>query len=85
MDTELVLFALHRREDKSGVSGTGTVAYGIKFPDPNGRVALGWVPCEGRTSVAVYDSMDVVEEVHGHGGASTIVEMTKIDCGGPDT
>lgn len=83
MDTELVLFALHRREDKSGVSGTGTVAYGIKFPEPNGKVVLGWVPHDDRTSVAVYDDMDTLETIHGHGGSTTILPIEKHDVGGP--
>jgi hypothetical protein len=83
MEQSLVLFSLYREQDQSGVSGTGTVAYGIKFPEPNGRVVLGWVPAHDRTSVAVYDSMDVVKNVHGHGGSTKLIQLDKIDCGGP--
>lgn len=83
MERSLVLFSLYREEDESGISGTGTVAYGIKFPEPNGSVVLGWVPAHDRTSVAVYDSMEAVKNIHGHGGSTTIVQMNSIDCGGP--
>lgn len=82
-DDDLVLFQLYRKEDESGVSGTGTVAFGIKFPEPNGKVALGWVPHRDRTSVAVYDDLETVEEVHGHGGRTQIIPMDTIDVGGP--
>lgn len=78
----LTLFQLYRREDASGVSGTGTVAYGIEFPYPNQCAVLGWVT--DTNSVAVYDSIDDVEEIHGHSGKTTIVEMDKIDVGGPE-
>jgi hypothetical protein len=76
---QLVLFQLYRREDESGVSGEGTVAFGVKFPEPNGRVVLGWVT--DFNSVAVYDSMDDMKDIHGHGGKTSIVQMDAIDCG----
>lgn len=82
-DDKLVLFQLYRDEDRSGVSGTGTVAFGIKFPEPNGMVALGWVAKRNRTSVAVYESMDEMENIHGHGGATKIIQMDAIDTGSP--
>jgi hypothetical protein len=80
---ELVLFKLQRNEDESGVSGTGTVAYGLRFPEPNGCVALGWVAGHGLTSVAVYDDLDKMMKIHGHGGSTTLSAIDVIDCGGP--
>lgn len=63
------LFELHREVDATGVSGTGTVAEGVEFED--GRVVMRW-----RTSVtscALYDSINDVEVIHGHGGATKVV------------
>jgi hypothetical protein len=62
-------FTLERTEDVSGVSGVGTVAEGIEFSD--GRVALRWIVGEHRSTV-VWDSVESVEKIHGHGGATTI-------------
>jgi hypothetical protein len=61
-------FWLDRQTDVSGVSGTGEVAEGIQFTD--GSVALRWIsatPC-----TAVFDRLDQVAAVHGHGGATSI-------------
>lgn len=80
---DMVLFALQREEDESGVSGTGVVAYGIRFPEPNSRVALGWVSGSGHTSVAVYDSIEAVESIHGHGGSTHVVPLYREDVGKP--
>jgi len=78
---ELVLFQLYRQEDASGVSGTGTVAFGVKWPAPNERVTLAWVT--NYNSVAVYDSLEDVKNIHGHGGKTKLIQMQKIDCGSP--
>ena len=61
-------FLLVRTEDVSGISGTGTVAEGILFSD--GRAVLRWVT--RLRSVAVYDSMEDVEAIHGHDGRTTV-------------
>jgi len=76
-DSHITLFSLNRIEDESGVSGVGTVAFGIEFPQPNGRAVLGWVT--DVNSVAVYNSMDEIREIHGHGGKTELVQMNKID------
>jgi len=76
---ELVLFQLYRKEDESGVSGEGTVAFGLRFPEPNGGVVLGWM--SDQNSVAIYDSIADVEAIHGHGGATVVIEMDTIDIG----
>ncbi|WP_199520965.1 hypothetical protein [Jiangella anatolica] len=62
-------FGLHRRYDVTGVSGTGLVAYGTQYP--TGRVTLAWC-CSDIQSVAVYDDIDDVESIHGHGGLTEI-------------
>jgi len=62
-------FVLDRHEDMTGVSGTGTVAWGVVFPD--GSVAMRWNT--EWTSTAVYESMEHVENIHLHHGATTIV------------
>lgn len=62
-------FLLWRRHDASGVSGTGVVAEGVQFGD--GTCALRW-RTENR-STALYESLDVLEKIHGHGGASRLV------------
>ncbi|NIY68001.1 hypothetical protein [Streptomyces malaysiensis] len=67
-DTDLVRFRLVRAEDVIGISGTGRVAGGVIFPD--GTVARRWNT--GVASTAVYDSIDDVETIHGHNGASVI-------------
>lgn len=68
-------FQLHRKEDESGVSGTGIVAEGVEFE--NGKCAVSW--CSQYSSVAVYDSISVVSRIHGHGGKTEIVWLD-----GPD-
>lgn len=62
-------FELHRQTDVTGVSGVGIVAEGIQFRD--GRVALRWLTAT--SSSALYDSMEHVQAIHGHEGATTVV------------
>ncbi|WP_329147362.1 hypothetical protein OIU91_17080 [Streptomyces sp. NBC_01456] len=76
-DTVLVRFHLDRSEDLTGVSGTGTVAGGVIFPD--GTVAMRWFT--GTSSTAIYDSIDDVLEIHGHNGA-TVVTLIDADARG---
>jgi hypothetical protein len=61
-------FVLNRSEDISGSSGVGIVAEGIQFT--NGRVALTWR--SSLTSVAIYDSIDILVKIHDHGGRTKI-------------
>lgn len=63
------LFVLDRKVDSTGTSGTGIVAEGVRFS--NGKVALHWLSHFG--AVNVYDSMEVCERLHGHGGNTTVV------------
>lgn len=62
-------FLFRRDEDESGISGTGYVAEGVQFTD--GRCAVRWRT--DRASVAVYDSIEDVEFIHGHNGKTSIV------------
>lgn len=66
-------FVLNRLEDVSGISGTGTVAEGVRFSD--GRVALMWTT--RNRSLAFYDSLEDVVAIHGHGG-KTIVRFIDV-------
>lgn len=62
-------FFLYRKEDVSGVSGTGIVADGVEFPD--GSVTLKW---RGETSSTVsWRNMQDVEKVHGHDRRTEVI------------
>jgi len=74
------IFCLKREQDKSGVSGTGVIVYGVSFPDPNGYVVLGWVT-KPHQSIATYDSMEAVKGIHGHGGKTKIIPIDSWDMG----
>lgn len=63
------MFQLHRDIDESGVSGTGAVAEGVVFND--GTVAMRWRT--KHSSTCIYDSIDDVETIHGHGGKTRLV------------
>jgi hypothetical protein len=62
-------FLLLRKEDVSGVSGTGIVAEGVEFVD--GVCVLRWM--SDTASTAVHDNIGKLEAIHGHGGATKIV------------
>lgn len=60
-------FYLQRNEDWSGISGTGLVAVGFEFD----RLAmLHWLDPQGSTFW--YESVAMVERVHGHEGRTLI-------------
>jgi len=63
-------FTLLRVVDPSGISGTGVVAQGVVFDD--GTCALRWLTAH--RSTAVYDSVETLEKIHGHGGKTQILE-----------
>lgn len=62
------IFELVRHADVTGVSGTGVVADGAVFPD--GATVVHWRG--DRPSTVVWGSIEDVERVHGHGGATVI-------------
>ncbi len=68
LEVQRRMFDLVRLEDVTGVSGTGVVAWGCVFPD--GRAVLRWAT--QRASSALYDSLEDVEEIHGHGGRTVV-------------
>lgn len=65
-------FKLVRKEDVSGVSGTGVVAEGVVWT--GGRVHLHWLGTH--QTFEQLDNIQEVEEIHGHGGR-TYVEWTE--------
>lgn len=60
---------LERDEDVSGVSGTGTVAYGVVFPD--GEIVLRWDTVVNST--VIYRSLEDLERIVSHGGRTRVV------------
>jgi hypothetical protein len=68
-------FWLKRKEDISGISGTGIVAEGVIFTD--GVAVLRWLTAGGST--AVYDSIESVERIHGHNGNTEVVYKNERD------
>lgn len=58
---------LIRDVDVSGISGTGKVAELVEFSD--GAVALRWLDLP---STGIYESVENVEAIHGHEGATRI-------------
>lgn len=62
-------FLLVRNEDVTGVSGVGPVVWGIQYPD--GVCAYRWNSPHRTTCVA--DSIQDIEAIHGHGGATQVV------------
>ena len=62
-------FGLLRKEDFSGVSGTGLVAEGVQFSD--GTCAMRWKTAT--TSTAIYRNIEELEHIHGHEGRTQVV------------
>ena len=61
-------FILNRIEDETGISGISIVVEGVQFS--RGKVALTWLT--QFTSIVIYDGMEQVEAIHGHGGKTRI-------------
>ncbi|MGW8326520.1 hypothetical protein ACWGLE_01290 [Streptomyces sp. NPDC055897] len=62
-------FHLLRHRDVSGISGTGVVALGVRWPD--GTASVRWLGA--RPSTVHWDNFADAEAVHGHAGATEIV------------
>jgi len=61
-------FRLMRKEDVSGSSGTGVVAYGMIFS--NGKCVFTWRSEIGTVTVA--DSITQIEDLHTHGDKTDV-------------
>lgn len=77
MDEVARVFQVVRDVDMTGISGTGVVADGCQFPD--GTVAVRWREVTGpnydrgvRATTVIFPSIDAVEALHGHNGATRI-------------
>ncbi|MGW5529431.1 hypothetical protein [Streptomyces xanthochromogenes] len=62
-------FHLLRHRDVSGISGTGIVALGVRWPD--GTASVRWLG--DKPSTVHWDHFTDAEAVHGHAGATEIV------------
>lgn len=62
-------FEMHRREDDTGISGTGHIADGVVFDD--GLVVIHWRTATPGTTV--FSSLDDARAVHGHEGKTGFV------------
>jgi hypothetical protein len=62
-------FMLRRDKDATGVSGTGWIAEGVEFTD--GTCVLRWLT--EYASTALYESIEVLMKIHGHGGRTVLV------------
>ena len=65
------IFKLNRIKDYSGISGTGIVAEGVVFSD--GVAVVRWVN-NRHPSTNIYNSIEDVMSIHGH-GISTQIEF----------
>lgn len=63
-------FVLERKQDPTGISGTGVVAWGVLWPD--GTASLRWNTAY-RSSVTYEQGIAAVEAIHGHEGLTHIV------------
>lgn len=61
-------FKLVRTLDVSGVSGVGPVAEGVQFT--SGKCVMHWLTRVN--SIAIYNSIDELKEIHGHNGATQV-------------
>lgn len=62
-------FTLNRKEDISGISGTGRIAEGVEFHDK--QVVMSWF---GKLhSIEIHPSIEQLEQIHGHNGLTTVV------------
>lgn len=68
-------FWLQRDLDVSGTSGTGVVAEGVEYW--NGRCAMCWYGTI--SSIAIYESLEQLEKIHGHQGATRIIFYKPVD------
>lgn len=69
------LFALWRREDVNGQSGTGLIAHGVRWP--GGQVVTWWAESKVAVhQVTMWTSLTELLKVHGHGGRTSVVWLS---------
>lgn len=66
---ELKQFYLNRKEDVSGVSGTGIIAQGVIFP--SGKVVMEWATSYG--SIAIYENINEIQVLHANKGKTELI------------
>jgi hypothetical protein len=64
-------FRLIRDEDETGISGTGLVARGARFPD--GTAVLHWAGEPFTTTTVHPGGVESILHIHGHGGKTRLV------------
>jgi hypothetical protein len=76
-------FKLNRKTDVSGTSGTGIVAIGLEV---DGLVYLTWIVSakigvskKRIQTLTVFESIEDVADLHGHGGATELVLDAEFD------
>lgn len=74
-------FILYRIQDVSGVSGTGVVAEGVEFSD--GTCVCRWTTSTPTTQT--YNSIQDVEAIHGHDGATKIIFEDELSSNGQES
>jgi len=62
-------FYLKRHKDSTGVSGTGVIAVGAKFP--SGQVIIEWQTFT--SSLSVFKNLEQLIEIHGHSGDTEVI------------
>lgn len=62
-------FKLYRKEDATGISGTGYIAEGAVFS--NGNAVLNWLTTH--QSIGLYPSIEELVSIHGHEGRTMVV------------
>jgi len=62
-------FYLDRKDDISGVSGTGIIGHGVILP--SGRAVMEWTT--KYRSIAIYDSIDEIQMLHAHKGKTELI------------
>jgi hypothetical protein len=68
-------FVLIRDTDATGVSGIGLITEGVRFSD--GTCAMRWVT--SHRSTCLYDSIEAIEAIHGHDGATRTVWLDEAE------
>jgi len=63
------LFYFFRKEDLTGISGTGPVVEGVQFT--NGWCAVRWL--SATSSICFYQNLEEVKLIHGHGERTEII------------